>query len=819
MAEFRQRRNLAFMGLMVGSSQAATRAVTGTEVVASGARVTIGDFLQALATRMAGGRRWLAWLPAAARLPTFALRSPVTAALSTSATVGLLYALGNEESHQRNHEASSFGHDFWVGSGVTLGLTAPLWFPRWVETSQSFRLAPEWLSNRVGLIARNERLTTLVGTPVLAGAGFAGFHHLVDPHHSSVGSDFLLGAGLASAYLAPAILPRAPWIGPTLATGIRGTSRGMASLSVVAESGQLGIAGHTGVALGTGLVTGSLGAGLQYERDRNGAYDTHFGHDLAMGTVTMGVGLSTSALLNSAINRLFMRGVSSRIAQALERGETISLTRSASRETALMTTRTLLSAAVATGGMLLGTAESRALSGGRFFPNGQDFHFEGEEIGVTFANMLAFEMLNGGINRLSLRSTLGRPRATQIDHIVSRLMEGVTLPAGENPETLRNFLWNRLALEALRGTDLSPLANPERLLAWQVSFRNLRSEPLPMEGSTSPAANRAGLRSFARRLLDGMTLTDLDHSPSRSLRSPTLRREGRFGIDLARRGTPLPLDEELAANVAAFSVMVVPLMIRAGRGTPPPLEFFMDHDGMLHPSRPHGDMEVARLRVEFTSDQIYLSAHARRTIERFVTSPEARERLLALHGERILVPSIARAYTTLVRDISNNPHLTGDVSLFIVRTNTREALEPATPETGLLYRDENFTIYQGPLANVPEERRGEHLFCEVVIPTRRSRSGLRSPMLRMRQGTGRFNDLDPRLRAMFGALDHSEGVTPSMTVRIGTTEFRLALPSVHLGERATVTPEVLGQDGASRTVSSRLPEDLRFILERTVDND
>jgi hypothetical protein len=826
---FASAENLAFMGLMVGSSQAATRAVTSTEVVASGARITMGDFLQAMATRMAGGRRWLAWLPAAARLPAFAMRSPVTTALTTSATVGLLYALGNEEIHQRSHESSTFGHDFWVGSGVTLGLTAPLWFPRWVETSQSFRLAPQWLNNWAPVLARNERLTTLLGAPLLGGTALAGFHRLTDPH-SQVGSDFLLGAGLTATYLAPAILPRVPGIGPSLAIGIRASGRGMENLSVVAEGGQLGFAGHTGVALTTGLFTGGVGAGLQYEQDRAGGYDTHFGHDLAMSTVTMGVGLSTSALLNSAINRLFMRRASARIAHAVEQGETLSLTRSAPREAALVTSRTLLSAAVATGGMLLGTAESRALSSNRYFPNRQDFHFEGEEIGVTFANMLAFEMLNGGINRLTLRSTLGRPRATQIDHLVSCLMEGVTLPQGESPETMRNFLWNRLAIEALRGTDLSPLSSPERLRAWQVSFQAIRSEHLPTEGSSGGSGGRGGIRGFARRLLDRMGRSDLDQSPNRSLRSPLLAREGRYGMTLTPRDRPLPINQELTANVGAFSVMVVPQMIRAGRGTPPPLEFFLDHDGTLHPSRPHGDMEVARLRIEFTADQIYLSPTARRTIDRFVTSPEARNRLLALHGERLLIPPIARAYTNLVRDISNNPHLMGDISLFIVRTNPNEAAADTPPTHGgspsapsaeprLLYQDENFTIYQGPLANVPEDRRGANLYCEVVVPTRRSRSGITGPLLRVRQGSGRFMDLDVRLRGLFGALERSEGVAPTLTTQIGTTSFTLSLPSVHLGERVTVTPESLGRDGPSGTVTSRLPEDLRFIIERSVENE
>lgn len=954
--------NIASMGLMVGGTQATTRALMETEMVSSGARVTLAD------------------LPVVGRPVRWIVANPVTSSMGVSTSVGLMYAIHNQDVAASEHHESNFGGDFMTAAGVTMAVTSPLWLPAWGRNLQQFPERMRYLAgvateeNRVispvinpfqlsrenpynpylislvagggyagihratnrdsnfardwalvsggalavsmggyGVVTQDPLLNPLqfrFSTPIRsffqnpymlsfgAGGGYAGIHHLIN-HNSNVGNDwlyaseatfalqmgayswassgtrdsayralaysvenpavlpltvgtgyagihaitnrvnnrpntfgsvardFLVPASITLGFLSPRYLTQIPRIGAPLGNAATWVDGQISNFGVFAEGGQLGFAGHATVSTATGLGTSVLASSLQAGRDSAGGYQTHFGHDMATGTISLGTGLLASTVLGSFSNRLIMRRYSGQLARAIQAGEDFTLTQSSGREALGMTGRTLLSATIATGGMVIGTTISQALTNGHVIPHRDDWHVAPAELTLTFLNMLAFEGINGGINRLSLRSTLGRVRATQVDHIVDRLMQGVTLPSGENPATLRNFLWNRLALEAARGVDLTALSTPEALRNWQVNFRQVQLNGVPAEaGSTGTAAPEGRLGSAAARLRarlrgpsQGVTSPlGVDNTPLGNLPADARNPQGAYHIDLSRRATPLPADAGLTAAVQSLVNQAIPRMVRESGRSLPSVEVFVTPTGEILAQRPAGaeGEQAIPVTIEFSGNQVYLPPRTRRAVQRHVTDPARQEAVLGLHGQPVAVPTIVTAFNQAMRNILTNRSRHQDVSLILVRTQTGHTPTAEERASGrLIYHDGDYEIWTGPVETLTAGRRG-HVLGEVYIPARRSEGNpRREPTVRVRQGSGQIGDLPQDLRTMLQGLRLARGISPILQVTMDSNIHPWGdVPQVFPSDSITLRADSFQ---ANSSIRRRIPDDLRLSITRDAD--
>ncbi|GEM_PF-5523851 len=834
--------NAAFTGVMIQRSRAATNAITSAEVVARGARVGISEYLQARALQLASRSRFYFWTPLLARGVRLAVENPANTAVFVSGSVAASIALSNEQRALSEGRDINLYEDMLRYFVLSMAATSPWYAGSWYRSIRGMRffsIASRPLPLRM--------LAAGVGSG-LFGALYAGYHILEHPPSPLESLDhrrnFWKGFGAGMVFFAPLYVPDLAMLIPGMESMSRSSSfqrlrsggnAWIEGLTSVSQNGQLGIMGHSMVALETGLETGALASGLQFARDARSGYDTHFVHDVASSTLTLALGLGASSLLGLGLrilprNRAFNSALTENAPLALEASVGRNLGEGALRWL------------TATMGMYLGNAESRALGGHRALPNRSDFESP-EALAVTALDMLAFEVMNGALHRRSLRQSIGRARATEIDFMVNRLMAQTNYPRAEE-SSYRDLLWARLALHF----EHSRLSDSEVLQHWQAHF--------------TPRA----------------------------------------GIELRRRNRAYGLDQTLQASLDELGNQAAAQMVRRGSRDPLPLTYYLDN-GVLRSERAPGNNALIPLEIGFSRQRVFISESTRQRMQTEIQNFERQGRpqdsqnlrnILSLHGETVPIPPIAQEIADIIHGQQElrNPH---ETRIYIVRSHlganealTREQMLRRLQELGrqdlentaagseykrlldlhqrmeqglLLGRvrsssgnQEGYDIYFANTENIPQTRRG-HILAEIMIPGTQTRetsprpiyelspptaaertipwlnrgrnawnrsrnyvnrfrapiAGAQIPMSAYVRGEqGLLNGLPLDLQTALRGLQLFEGIRPTFSLQLPTGEIQASMDAMHVNDSRVILPADLG-----RILEGRLPTGLRFILNQT----
>lgn len=659
--------NLAMNAVMVGTAQATNRALQSTELIASGAPVTVSQFLLHFAQRYSpfnGGVRaanilWAGLRPTAAIAGAMG-RSPTATALITSGLVGYTTASLRDQNirehnnaHPENPLRFDLYEDFAKNTSLLMGLASPLWYPSYFRTARNFEF---WGYDKFRfrwMAPHTWQPTSRVAFTMLTAAAGVGIVNRMRPDHA-LWQNIAIGSGGALAVFAPLPLSNSPTLTTLIENGSMAQfARGAGRLGNIAENGQLGMAGHMIVGGTSGLIGGGFASGLTYLRDSQNGYATHFTGDMLRSGAALGIAITANSGLGAMMslpgrmnNWRLERGMTAEqvSVRRLEQAEQ-EIQRIMNRtEVNIRSPRTLVagardiglthalaSALVATTGMLLTEAEIHALEHRHLLPDRADLRaaISVESFATTYLNMLAFEGMNAGANRFRMKNILGRTRSTQIDHLANRLTEG--LPVATR-EPARAFVWNRLAVESLRGRGLSNIAREENIRQWRANF----------EEGTATLARRNTPTEIQEAHLPQSMINDLASEV------------------LVFRGDASPANVRVYMNKTDGSVV---------REMPPVNQIFSNE----HPAAPFVEIEIG-----FTGGRVHLSestqeslralrAHRDTTISHpFVSTIDE---ILSRHGAPIELHPASVALSDIVRAVrAENPNT--DTRLFVTATES-----------------------------------------------------------------------------------------------------------------------------------------------------
>jgi len=872
--------NLALTGVMAGSAQWANRAIQGSEAVASGARVTLTEFLLASSQRLTQLRGFgrvglLAWpiLRTGAAVTNWAGRNPTMAAAALSGLGGYEMASVRDQ-HWRvyNNAHPDDRHEFdlyedWArNSALLFAVASPVWYPSYFNSTRNVRIwgydQTQWRILAPATWAPRTRVASTMIASLMVGAGVDHFR----PHHSHW-ENFAYGGLGTLAVLSPIALSASNRAVLAVESGLGSFSSGAMRMGTVAENGQLGFSGHMIVGATSGLAGGTVASGLGFLRDGANGYDTHFWGDMAQSSTSLGIAMTANSAVGTLIS-LPGRGLQryrernmtpiqvsdARLAQA-QRDVQAMMNRSVAMQRITGLGHALAGALVATGGMLATDAEMRALHDNRLLPNRSDFSFSAEEVASTYINMLAFEGMNGAMSRFRTRNLLGRTRATQIDHITDRLLQGVSFADANVGRRARDFVWNRLALEAVRGRDLSQIAREENIRQWQANY----------------TAGQTRLRSWEfSRTGEGVQLADRGASPTA----------------IAEAHLPQALLNTLASQA----------LVHAGEATPPDVRIYIHKtDGTVLGEAPaEADRpQYEAVQIGFSGGRVYLSPETQAQLNRMVASrpvadpvvPVIQE-IAARHGALIALDAASVTLAGLIRGIRSE-HLQGSTSLYVTETENanraytsaetvQEALnretskEPSARNENLLRRlqeqmglflsrrlvarvqvdGESYDIYRSaaassgpgesrirqPLENVPEDRRGRHLLFEITLPGETRPNGLlgrwrarpsEEPIrILSRSGNGQWAALPEGWRNLLSRYE--QNAQSGQPIRMQGEVVGTGVSPSTIAAGLLVDPEQVLHVGDSRRINNEsfndpygamIPEEFEMALERRSDTE
>lgn len=872
--------NLALTGVMAGSAQWANRAIQGSEAVASGARVSLTEFLLASSQRLMQLRGFgriglLAWpvLRTGAAVTNWAGRNPTMAAAALSGLGGYEMASVRDQ-HWRvyNNAHPDDRHEFdlyedWArNSALLFAVASPIWYPSYFNSTRNVRIwgydKTQWRILAPATWAPRTRVASTMIASLMVGAGVDHFR----PHHSHW-ENFAYGGLGTLAALSPIALSASNRAVLAVESGLGSFSSGAMRMGTVAENGQLGFSGHMIVGATSGLAGGTVASGLGFLRDGANGYDTHFWGDMAQSSTSLGVAMTANSAVGGLISlpgrgrqwyrerNMTPQEVSdARLAQA-QRDVQSMMNRSVAMQRVAGLGHALAGALVATGGMLATDAEMRALHDNRLLPNRSDFSFSAEEVATTYLNMLAFEGMNGAMSRFRTRNLLGRTRATQIDHITDRLLQGVSFADANVGRRARDFVWNRLALEAVRGRDLSQIAREENIRQWQANY----------------TAGQTRLRSWEfSRTGEGVQLADRGASPTA----------------IAEAHLPQALLNTLASQA----------LVHAGEATPPDVRIYIHKtDGTIVSEAPaEADRaQYETVQIGFSGGRVYLSPETQAQFNRMLASrpvadpvvPVIQE-IAARHGAPIALDAASVTLAGLIRGIRSE-HLQGSTSLYVTETenanrdytsaervqeilNQETSKEPSARNENLLRRLQeqmglflsrrlvarvqvdgaSYDIYRSaaassspgesrirqPLENVPEDRRGRHLLFEITLPGETRPSGLLGrwrarpsdePIrILSRSGNGQWAALPEGWRnilsryeqnAQSGQPIHMQGEVVGTGVSPSTIAAGLLVDPeqvLHVGDSRRINAESF-----NNPYGAMVPDELEMALERRAENE
>lgn len=675
--------NLLMNAVMAGTAQATNRALQSTEIIASGAPVSVSQFLLHFANRFSpfnGGIRkanvlWAVLRPAAGIAGAIG-RNPTTTAFVTTGLAGYEMASLRDQrirehnnAHPENPLRFDLYEDWAKNTSMMMGLAAPLWYPSYFTKARNFEF---WGYNSL----RNTRVGNLlaphtwqpgyrVGFTLAAMGGGVYAAERIRPNHP-LWENVAIGAGGALAVFAPLPLSNSPTVVNIIENGsVAQFARGAGRLGNIAENGQSGMAGHLIVGTTSGLAGGGVASGLNYLRDTQNGYESRFLGDMAQSGLSLAVAMTANSGLGALMslpgrmnNWRLERGMTPaevsarRLTQAEQEIQAVlnRTTVSARSPRSILAgardiglTHALASALVATTGMLLTEAEVHALHNNHILPHGSDMAaaFTVESFASTYLNMLAFEGANAGMNRFRMKNILGRTRSTQIDHLATRLTEG--LPVATR-EPARAFVWNRLAIESLRGRDLSNLAREDNIRQWRADYE----------------AGTAHFRGLVRTG-EGVTLATRN--------TPT---------SIAETHLPQSMINNLASEVLAFR----------GDASPANVRVYMNKtDGSVVREMPAADQihsaqqpnaPFVEVELGFTGGRVHISDTTQAELRALRDAPTTTvshpfvptiNEILARHGAPIELHPAAVALSEIVRAVRAE-NLSSDTHLFVTATES-----------------------------------------------------------------------------------------------------------------------------------------------------